>query len=84
MVKIGPVGEYDLIFHQELVPENEDELNKLMKVCLENKYYFAFIPLDEPAEVTTAIGKVVFKANWFILVNKTDAMDIVDKVESEG
>ena len=84
MVKIGPVGKYKVRFTQELVPETETELKNIIKACIQNKYPFFVDIFDEPREATTAIGKVVFKVKWCVLVDKSVTHDIIDFVENQG
>jgi len=79
MVKMGPVGEYEFKLNsQEIIPENETELNNIIKGCLKIKCLFFVDIFEKPIEVTTTIGKIKFKARWCVLVHKDVADDIFD------
>lgn len=85
MVKIGPVKEHEFkLDSQELIPENETELKNIIKTCLNLKYPCYVDVFDPPREVTTAIGKRVFKAKWCVLVHKDVSSEVTDIVMSKG
>ena len=81
MVKIGPVSDQQFEFNQYLVPINELELNKIVKVCTENKYPFAVPILKEPLVGKTALRneECLIKSVVFIFSEHKD--DIIEKVE---
>jgi len=82
MVKIGPVGEHEFkLDSQELIPESKTELKNIIKACLKLKYPCYVDVFDPPREVTTAVGKHVFKAKWCVLVHKDIAWDVIEMVD---
>jgi hypothetical protein len=81
MVKIGPVKEQNMEFDQGLYPESEEELNKIVKICMKNKYSFAVPILKEPIELKSAISDHKFTLNHVVLIFNDHCDDILNKLE---
>lgn len=76
MVKIGPI--HDAGFNienlnQELYPENDEELTKIIQNCRENKLNFSVQFLTNKAVATTALtGKEIELMDYVVLVFNND------------
>lgn len=60
MVKIGPIHDEDFSIenlNQEIFPESDEELTKIIKNCRKNKLNFSVQYFLGPMKVTTALTK---------------------------
>jgi hypothetical protein len=83
-MKIGSIKEESLEFNQALYPMSKKELDKVVKVCVDNNYPFAFPVLKKPIELGSAITDEKYIINYVILIYNENCDDIVNKVEFCG